>query len=132
MGNIHHKKQVIVLEGGKELDLRKCCKLTGLYSSHQAAGLTAKQLKRKIWGREFAPIVKGLAQPDPMFAHECPICMLYYPFVNACSCCAQLLCTECYLTMVKFGDPTVISLCPFCRKEQYSVTFSSSSSYPSP
>ncbi|KAF9264852.1 hypothetical protein L218DRAFT_998333 [Marasmius fiardii PR-910] len=62
-------------------------------------------------------------------AVECPICFLYYPSnINYSRCCAQAICTECFV-QIKRSEPTTTHLvsepaaCPYCVQENFGIVY---------
>ncbi|KAH8117488.1 hypothetical protein DFH11DRAFT_1575320 [Phellopilus nigrolimitatus] len=62
-------------------------------------------------------------------AVECPICFLYYPpNINHSRCCAQAICTECFV-QIKRSEPTTTHIvsepaaCPYCVQDNFGVTY---------
>ncbi|KAG7092287.1 hypothetical protein E1B28_008649 [Marasmius oreades] len=62
-------------------------------------------------------------------AVECPICFLYYPpNINYSRCCAQAICTECFV-QIKRNEPTTTHLvsepaaCPYCVQEDFGIVY---------
>lgn len=62
-------------------------------------------------------------------AVECPICFLYYPpNINYSRCCAQAICTECFV-QIKRNEPTTTHLvsepaaCPYCVQENFGIVY---------
>ncbi|KAL0071558.1 SNF1-interacting protein [Marasmius tenuissimus] len=63
-------------------------------------------------------------------AVECPICFLYYPpNINHSRCCAQAICTECFV-QIKRSEPTTTHLvsepaaCPYCVQDNFGIVYS--------
>jgi len=76
-----------------------------------------RALRKAILDRKLSPCYPGRDDPTPE-TEECPICMLSYPLLNRSSCCAQPICTECYVQIVPGLIPKGCA-CPFCKKTDY-------------
>lgn len=89
---------------------------------YKRANYDERALRKAILDRKLAPCYPGSDDHTPE-TEECPICMLNYPGgLNRSLCCAQPICTECYLQVV----PKLIakgSACPFCKTEDYVAEF---------
>ena len=96
----------------------KHCSTLGLYDS---CSWDNKTLKKLIVEKKLAPIFTGADQKDDL--EECPICMLYYPYLNTSTCCKKHICTECFLQVRKPGAGSETDCCPFCTSPNYNVTF---------
>ena len=94
----------------------KHCSTLGLYES---TTWDNKTLKKMIIDKKLAPIFPGLDFKDDL--EECPICMLYYPYLNTSTCCQKNICTECFLQVRKPASET--DCCPFCTSTNYNVIF---------
>ncbi|KAF3319714.1 Protein SIP5 [Carex littledalei] len=90
----------------------------GLYPH---GSIDEKKLRKLILDFKLAPCYPG---EDELAAdlEECPICFLYYPSLNRSKCCAQSICTECFL-QVKPHQTTRHVLCPFCKTTSYTVEY---------
>ncbi|KAF3341512.1 Protein SIP5 [Carex littledalei] len=80
-----------------------------------------KKLRKLILDFKLAPCYPG-EDELAMDLEECPICFLYYPSLNRSKCCAQSICTECFL-QVKPHQTTRHVLCPFCKTTSYTVEY---------
>ena len=96
----------------------KHCSTLGLYDS---CSWDNKTLKKMIIEKKLAPIFPGADCKDDL--EECPICMLYYPYLNTSTCCKKNICTECFLQVRKPGAGSEVDCCPFCTSSSYNVTF---------
>ena len=112
MGQLVSKKQ--------SGDARHCTPL-GLYDT---CAWDNKILKQLITTKRLAPIFKGHQDERPDF-DECPICMLYYPYLNCSRCCKKYICTECYLQIRKppGTEGEKESSCPYCLHTHYEVVY---------
>ena len=52
---------------------------------------------------------------------ECPICFLDVGFMNTSTCCNQLICTGCYVALVR--QKNLSAVCAFCTKPHFGVVF---------
>ncbi|KAG5186812.1 hypothetical protein JKP88DRAFT_308864, partial [Tribonema minus] len=114
MGNLpaavsHHK--------GKNRELERYCKPTGLYPS---CPWEEKTVRKWILEGKVAPRFPPLDNPDDG-AEECPICFMFCHATNTTVCCGKPLCTECYLQL---RPPRVCVDCPFCNSGSFAVSYS--------
>mmetsp|Transcript_38666 Transcript_38666/g.53887 ORF Transcript_38666/g.53887 Transcript_38666/m.53887 type:complete len:275 (-) Transcript_38666:66-890(-) len=106
----------------KGLESRHCTPV-GLYDS---CSWDHKSLKKLIVEKKLAPIFTGNADFQDDSTEECPICMLYYPFLNVSNCCKKNICTECFLQIRKppnLAPSNDEICCPFCMTSNYNITF---------
>jgi hypothetical protein len=96
------------------------CSTVGLYDS---CSWDPKTLKKLIIEKKLAPIFVGTGECKEDL-DECPICMLYYPFLNLSNCCKKSICTECFTQVRRpLTTESEEDACPFCLTKKYTVSF---------
>ncbi|RUS13825.1 hypothetical protein BC938DRAFT_477655 [Jimgerdemannia flammicorona] len=91
-------------------------------STYSPSGTENAKAKQKLEAERKKLFVEKKLYKDAL---ECPICFLYYPAnINHSRCCAQPICTECFVQIKRPPEtPSTSASCPFCVEPNFGVYY---------